>query len=224
MHTHSSEDKLDHNTFSAYDLIDRANNLKYSVVALTFHEKVYEGMGFEKAKKYALSRNILLMNGCEANIEEKHVLIYNITDAERRKIKTFKDLRRIRKELEKKGRNTLVIAAHPYFKIIGKTSLGKKLEENIDLFDAIEYHYFYTKLLNFNRKSVELAKKYHKTVVGNCDVHFIENMGTTYTLINSAKDVNSVINAIKSGKIILKTEPIGMIKLLSTAIKHVIYG
>ena len=61
MHTHSSEDKLDHNTFSAYDLIDRANNLKYSVVALTFHEKVYEGMGFEKAKKYALSRNILLM-------------------------------------------------------------------------------------------------------------------------------------------------------------------
>jgi predicted metal-dependent phosphoesterase TrpH len=198
--------------------------MKYDVLALTFHEKVYERKAFEKVRRYALSKNILLMNGCEAKIEEKHVLLYNITDAERKRIKTFEDLRNMRKELEKKGRNILVVAAHPYFKIIGKTSLGKKLEENIDLFDAIEYHYFYTRLLNFNNKSVKLAKKYHKPLIGNCDVHFLENIGTTYTLINCSKNANNIINAIKSGKTILKTEPISTARLLWTALKHVVYG
>ncbi|HIJ02645.1 TPA: PHP domain-containing protein [Candidatus Woesearchaeota archaeon] len=223
LHTHSDDDPQDKLPYSIYDLIDKAKSLNYDILAITLHEKVLEGKRFESAYKYARSKQILIIPGCEANIEGKDVLMYNITEKERKEIKTFNDLRNMKSHWDKKRRNVLIIAAHPYFSILQKASLGKKLCENIGLFDAIEYHYFYLEFLNLNRKSITASRKYRKGLVGNCDVHYLDNLGTTFTLINSQKNIDSVIKAIKSRKIMLRTQPISITKFLLTAIRYLLF-
>ena len=67
----------------------------------------------------------------------------------------------------------------------------------IDVFDAIEYSCFYVKLINKNKKAVKIAKKYKKALIGTSDAHYLWQMNNTYSLINSKKDILSVINAVK---------------------------
>lgn len=224
LHTHSKEDPKDDIDYDVFGLIDNAASLGYDVLAVTLHERVLEGKKFNAASAYARSRGLLLIPGCEACIEGKHVLLYNITESERKRIRDFDDLRKMREEWHSKGRNALVVAAHPYFWILPGTALGKMLESNIELFDALEYHYFYTRIFNLNKKMPVLSKRYKKPLLGNCDVHFLENMGSTYTLINADKSIDDVIKAIKNGKIKLKSKPIAFLKMLFTALRHMISG
>jgi predicted metal-dependent phosphoesterase TrpH len=221
LHAHSSEDPMDELSYDIYKLIDHAKSLNYDVLAITLHERVLEGKEFLSASRYAKSKGILLIPGCEAMIEGKHVLLYNIKDSERKKIMTFNDLRVFKKNIQKTKREILIIAPHPYFYITGSTHLGQKLLKNIDLFDAIEYHYFYSKIFNLNIKAVKMAKQYKKPMVGDCDVHFLDAIGSTYSLINSQYvTINSVIKAIKKGRVKVKTIPINTSNILVTGLKH----
>jgi len=90
LHSHAKEDKRHDLSYTVKDLIGQARKCRYDVLGLTFHDKVFEGPEFDKAYSYAKRKGLLLMAGCEATIEGKHVLIYGITDAERKKIKSFR--------------------------------------------------------------------------------------------------------------------------------------
>jgi len=192
------------------------------VLGLTFHDKVFEGPEFDKAYSYAKRKGLLLMAGCEATIEGKHVLIYGITDAERKKIKSFRDLRRMKKQLDKAGRSTLIIAPHPFYNtgIMGKYCLGRKLVRNIDVFDAIEYSFFYLKRVNRNKKAVKVAKRYLKPMVGDGDIHVLSNLDMTYSLIKSKKDPIGIINAIKENQVKVVSKPLTMRYIVKLAYFH----
>lgn len=204
-HLHTGEDPHDFEIrYSAKELIDRAAELGFEVLAITCHNRVlYDKELVEHAKK----RNILLIPGIERTIENGHVLIYNITNEEAKSIHSFDDLRKLRKRKKK----MMVIAAHPfYFKI---RSIGNKLIENIDLFDAIEYCHFYTHGLNMpNQKASRVARQHSKPLVGTSDAHHLWRLGTTYTLVDAEKNVDSVMNAIKSGNITLVSRPLSLSK------------
>jgi len=222
LHTHAKEDSYHQLSYTAKELIDEAHRLKYDVLSLTFHRKVFEGPKFEQARRYAEKKGMLLIPGTEANIEGKDVLIYNITEKERRKIRTLRDLRKLKLDLQKKGRNILVIAPHPYFGngVMGKYCIGRKLVKNIDIFDAIEYSFFYLKRVNRNKKAVKVAKRYLKPMVGNGDIHSMENLNLTFTMINSAKNVDSVITAIKQGNVKVVTKPLTVRRIVKMAYMH----
>lgn len=224
LHIHTNQDKEDY--FLKYDakqLIDEAAKYNYDVLAFTFHNQKFDGKEFEDAKKYAAKKGILIIPGCEAMIENKDVLIYNITEDERKKIKSFKDLRKWKLQKEKAGRQVLVTAAHPYLVIpLCNRSLNEKLEENIDIFDAIEYHFFYLKyFFNPNKKSEKIAKKHNKPMVGDGDVHMFGEMNLTYSLINSKKTVDDVIKAIKAGKVKVVTRPCPFWHFFRTGFFHI---
>jgi len=85
----------------------------------------------------------------------------------------------------KKKKDVLIIAPHPFFKT--GNCLGKKLVENIDVFDAIEYSHFYTSNINFNKKAVKVARECDLAVVGMSDAHNLYQVGMTYSLIDSKK-------------------------------------
>ena len=181
-----------------------------------------EGKAFEKVRRHAERKGMLLIPGCEANIEGKDVLIYNITEKERSRLKTLRDLRRLKIEAQKSGRNILVIAPHPYFgnRMIGKYCLGRKLIKNIDIFDAIEYSFFYIKRVNRNKKAVRIAKRYCKPMVGNADIHVLDNLDRTYSLIRADKTVDSVISAIKAGDVKIATKPLTVKHVMKLAYFH----
>ena len=198
LHIHVKGDKQDNIRYTAHQLIDRASELKYEILAITCHDVVIYS---QELAAYAASKGILLIPGAEKTLNGKHVLLYNLTNEELDAIGTFDDLREL-----KKKKKILVIAPHPYF--LTPFCLGKELEKNIDLFDALEYSHYHTTFINFNRKAVKLAKKHHKPIVGNSDTHDLLRCTTTYSLIDSTKNTEAVISAVKSGNVQCVSSPL----------------
>ena len=205
MHLHTRGDPQD--TFIAYTpekLIDTAVKLKFDVLAITCHNKV---LFTKELAAYARKRNILLIPGVELTLEKRHVLIYNITEEERKKLKTFDDLYKIKD-------HAFITAPHPYFHL---SSVGSKLEEYHDAFDAVEYSHFYCKWINANNKGVRIAKQFSFPVVGNSDAHHLETFNTCFSLIDAQKTMESVFSAIRKNKVKVKTQPMSTLSFLAEA-------
>src|SRR5437667_412488 len=84
----------------------------------------------------------------------------------------------------KRRESGLVVAPHPYFP--SATCLWRYLDERPDLFDAVEYNAMFTAHVNFNRRAERWAARHGKPIVGNCDVHQLRQLGTTYSLVDAA--------------------------------------
>lgn len=209
LHMHTNEDPQD--TFikhSSKQLIDHFASLGYDAIAITCHDAVIHRT---ELAEYAQKKGILLIPGCERTIEGRHTLLYNFTQKETEKIKTFEDLRKIKKK------HHLVIAPHPFFP--HGASLREKLAENADLFDAVECSQFYTENMNFNKKALWFAHTRNMPVVGNSDTHMLwHTNGTTYSLVEAEKTTAGVVDAIKSGKVELATTEMPLRIFISTMI------
>lgn len=208
-HVHASGDSRDYIPYSPQDLIKRAAQLKYDAIAITCHCKVI----FTKAlENYAKQHNIILIPGIELEIDKKHILGINI-DPNIEKVQTYKQLQ----EYKSTHPNCLIIAPHPFFPT--GNCLKEKLIENIEVFDAIEHSFCYTTTKNYNRAAIGIAKKYHKPLIATSDSHFIENLDLGYTFVESKKDLNSIIKAVKQNKIKIVHTPIGYFKIFKTILK-----
>lgn len=197
LHCHTGEEPKENLDYNAYQFLDRACELHFDVVAFTCHDFLF----FPKEiQVYASKKNILLIPGIERSIGLKHVLILNASK-ECEKIHTFKKLK------EYKAKNDcLIIAPHPFFGTY--QCLKKKLIQNIDLFDAIEFSFFYSEKVNWNKKAIKTAEKYQKPLIGTSDVHLIEYMDMTYSIIEAEKNIPSIFQAIRKNQIVIKTEPL----------------
>lgn len=195
LHLHSREGE----GFIAYDargIIDRAAREGFQALSITNHDTLtFSG----DLAAYARERGILLIPGVEATIERRHVLLYNI-DIPLDRIRTFADLRRHRTP------EWLVVAPHPFFP--GPTSLQRRLPEEIDLFDAVEFCHFYTRAINFNRQAVRLAREAGLPLLGGSDSHLIGQLGTTHSLLQAGMTVPSVLGAIRAGQVEVVSRPL----------------
>lgn len=212
LHIHTSEDLHDNVKYTAKQLIDRAAKLKYDVISITNHD-TYSYT--KELAEYAKSKGILLIPGIEPRIEGKEILLYNFTYEEVKKIKNFEDLRKFRRK------DKLIIAPHPFF--FKHTCIKDNLIKYIDLFDAIEYCSFYTKHINLNKKSVEIANKFKKTLLGTSDMHNLWRMDYTYSLIDAKKDIISIVNAIRNNKIKIRTKPLPYYRFIQSGMRSVYY-
>ena len=206
-HIHAAEDGQDKVSVTAKEIIDKAAELNFDVLSFTFHNKTF----YHEIKAYAEEKGILLIPGMERNIERAHVLLYNFNEKKALEIRHFEDLRK------QKGNKQLVIAAHPFF--LSKACVGKKLKKYAELFDAVEFCFMHNKIVNLNRKAIRVAKKLNKPIVANSDTHFIEQLGENYTLIDAEKNISSVINAIKQGKVRRKTRHLGLVESFKLYLK-----
>lgn len=209
LHAHTKEDPKDKVKYSAEELIDRMAGDGYDVLSITNHNIVTYN---SHLKNYAEARGILLIPGVEATIENKHVLLINVTDYIERDINTFDDLLRYKRE------GSLIMAPHPYYHNF--TCIGSKLSEYINLFDAIEYCHYYIKYINPNLKAEKIAKKENIPLVGTSDVHFKHQIGKTYSLVKAKKDIDAIIAAIKSNKIEVVTTPLRYIEFFNIIFSH----
>ena len=203
LHLHTKEDPQDRVKYNAKELIDQAYLRGFDVLAITNHNQItYDNYLAE----YARERGILLIPGAEAKIDKKHVLLLNMNYSLHR-IRTFNDLK-----LLKDGAG-LIIAPHPFFPSF--TSLNSKLEKHLDIFVAIEYSYCYLEKINFNKKAEALAKGFSLPLIGTSDAHFLWQIGTTYSLIEAERDIESVIAAVREGKVEVVTEPLSLSRACS---------
>jgi predicted metal-dependent phosphoesterase TrpH len=206
LHLHTAEDPTEQGfvKYTIYELIDRASALDFKILALTCHNFfAYKN----EYGDYAKNKGILLIPGIEITIKKNdgtdaHVVVLNC-NAGAKKIKNLNDL----KEYKKSHPEIFIIAAHPNFHF--NVSLGlKTLEENIEIFDAIENSWFYCWLINLNNGAKRIAKKYHKPFIATADLHQIKGLNQDYALIEAENLTPSAIfTAIKNNRFTNYSEP-----------------
>jgi len=195
LHLHTAEDPLDRVRYTAKELISRAADKGFDVISITNHHQ----MTFNQdLLSYAQKKGILLIPGVEMTIQRRHVLVLN--PPPHKMCSDFYSLSKLRRP------ETLIIAPHPYFP--GTYSLNGYLMKHLNLFDALEYCHFYSPLINFNQKAVELSRSFGFPLVGNSDAHFLSQLGTTYSLIYAEKNLEAIFEAIRQNKVKVATRPL----------------
>ena len=197
LHAHTADDPVDRIPHSTLQLIDRAVALGYDALAITLHERQLDLARFAP---YAADRGLLLIPGLERTIEGKHVLLLNFA-AGAEEVETFDDLSRLRAQ-----RPGLVIAPHPYFP--ARVCLRGDLDRHADLFDAVEINAMFTRELDFNRRAERWARRHGKPLVGNCDVHRLVQLGSTYSLVDAPLDVDAICQAVAAGRVTVERQPL----------------
>jgi len=216
-HIHTKEDKNDKFVirYNSKELIDHAAKKGFDVLALTYHGQFSYN---EELANYAREKGILLIPGIESYIKGRHVIILNTTK-EAEKINTFEELR----EFKRSNPEIFIIAPHPYYP--RSNCLQKEFLSNIDVFDGVEYCHYYCRGYNpYNKKAIKVAKKHNKTVVGTSDAHWLFQFNKTYSLVDAEKSIKGVMDALRQGKVEVKTKPLSYLKCSFIALLLIING
>ncbi|HYJ05532.1 MAG TPA: PHP-associated domain-containing protein [Chthoniobacterales bacterium] len=210
LHIHTLDDPLDALDYSAHELLERAHSLGFRVLAITLHDAV-----FDRAEVFAdaASMGILLIPAAEMRLEGADVILLNVTAEEIKDLRTFDDLKALR---ARRGPSLFTIAPHPFYVLGG--SIGEKLAERIDCFDAIELCHFWTRVFNPNRRAVEMAERFHKPLIATSDAHQLHAFGSNYTSIPRPAEltVENVLETLRRGPLRLTNPPCRFIDLIST--------
>jgi predicted metal-dependent phosphoesterase TrpH len=210
LHIHTLDDPKDALDYSAHELLERARELGFRVLAITLHDAV-----FDRAEVFAdaASMGILLIPAAEMRLEGADVILLNVTPDEAESLHTLDDLAALR---ARRGQSLFTIAPHPFYVLGG--SIGKKLLDRIDCFDAIELCHFWTHFFNPNRRAVETAKRFGKPLIATSDAHRLHAFGSNFTSIERPAEltVEGVIAALRSGPLRLTNPPCSFIDLMST--------
>jgi predicted metal-dependent phosphoesterase TrpH len=206
LHLHSREDPLDNIPHDAFALIDRAGQLGFDALALTLHDRQLTD---HRVFEYARSRGIILIPGIERTLRGRHILLINFPKAAE-DVTSFEDIARL-----KASHNGLVVAPHPFFP--DPKCLRGMMDERPDLFDAVEWSYFWTKGLNYNTRARLWARTHGTTVIGNSDTHDLRQLGRTFSWVDSDRHPDAICDAVRNGKVILRTDPVPLQELARVA-------
>jgi predicted metal-dependent phosphoesterase TrpH len=210
LHIHTLDDPLDALDYSAHELLERARALGFRVLAITLHDAV-----FHRPEVFAdaASMGILLIPAAEMRLEGADVILLNVTAAEVEDLRTFDDLAALR---ARRGPSLFTIAPHPFYVLGG--SVGEKLVEKIECFDAIELCHFWTRLINPNRRASEVAERFQKPLIATSDAHQLHAFGSNYTSIPRPAEltVENVLEALRRGPLRLTNPPCTFVDLIST--------
>ena len=209
-HCHAKGDLLDDVRYTPKALIKEAARLNYDVICITAHRTIL----FNKdLKRYANKLGVLLIPGIEFEVNGKHTLGIN-AHSDLEKVRTINDLRTYRQNHPE----TFIIAAHPFF-YPPRICHHQQLLDNLELFDAIEHSYFYTKKINFNKKAIATAKKHQKALVSTADCHLLKHLDIGYSYLDANKNLPSVMTALRQGKIKMHTQPLSLWKMIGITIQ-----
>jgi predicted metal-dependent phosphoesterase TrpH len=203
LHLHTAEDPEDLISHDAQTLVDRAHDLGFDALAITLHDRQLMD---PRLCAYAHDLGITLIPGIERTIEGRHVLLLNFPAAAEA-ARSFAEIAALKARC-----NGIVVAPHPFFP--HSSCLREWMDTHADVFDAVEWSYFWTGGVNFNARAARWAADHGKPVVGNSDLHDIRQLGRTYSLVSADPTPDAVCDAIRAGRVSLETAPVPKPELL----------
>jgi len=210
LHIHTLDDPKDALDYSAHELLERAVALGFRVLAITLHDAV-----FDRAEVFAdaARMGILLIPAAEVRLEGADVILLNVTAEEITSLLRLDDLAALR---AKRGPSLFTIAPHPFYVLGG--SIGERLLERIDCFDAIELCHFWGRFFNPNLRAVEVAERFGKPLIATSDAHRLHAFGSNYTSIPRLSEltVDNVFDVLRRGPLRVTNPPCSLIDLMST--------
>jgi predicted metal-dependent phosphoesterase TrpH len=209
LHIHTLDDPKDAVDYSAHQLLSRARTLGFRVLAITLHDAV-----FNRPEVFAdaAAMGILLIPAAEMRLHGADVIVLNVSAEEMAGLKSFDDLRRLR---ERRGDSIFTIAPHPFYMFGG--SIGSRLFQEIDCFDAIEFCHFHIGLFNPNRRAKRVASRFGKPLIATSDAHRLHAFGRHYTSVPmpSVLTLENVFAALRSGPLRLTSPACSFADLVS---------
>jgi predicted metal-dependent phosphoesterase TrpH len=209
LHIHTLDDPKDVIDYSAHQLLERAKELGFGVLAITLHDAV-----FDRAEVFAdaAAMGILLIPAAEVRLQGADIILLNVTAAEIEGLRNFDDVRKLR---ARRGFSIFAIAPHPFYVLGG--SIGARLLEEIDCFDAIELCHFHKGLLNPNRRAAKVAAQFGKPLIATSDAHQLHAFGRHYTSIPRPSELTIEIffAALRRGPLRLTSPPASIVDLAS---------
>jgi predicted metal-dependent phosphoesterase TrpH len=201
LHIHTLDDPKDAIDFSAHQLLEKARSLGFRVLAITLHDAVFDR---KEVFADAAAMGILLIPAVEVRLVGADVIVLNVTSEEIAQVKNFDDLRRLRAG---RGNSVFTIAPHPFY-IFG-SSIGSRLFEEIDCFDAIEFCHFHIGPLNPNWRARRVATRFGKPMIATSDAHRLHAFGRHYTSMPMPPSLNieNVLAGLRSGPLRLTSPP-----------------
>lgn len=181
LHLHSSEDLRDAVDFSGRELLEHAHALGFHALAFTHHEEVFFP---EDLRERARELGILLVPGAELRVEGADVVALNLSAEDAAGVRTFGDLRRLRAG---RGAGLLTFAPHPFY-VMGGSIGGRRLEREVDCFDALELCHFHVPLLDPNARARRVARKHGKPLLATSDCHRRAFFGQNFSWVEIVGD------------------------------------
>ena len=87
--------------------------------------------------------------------------------------------------------------------------LRGRLIRNADLFDAVEWNAMFTRP-STSTPARRWAERHGKPMVGNGDVHRLEMLGTTYSLVDAEPNAAAICEAIVAGRVRVVARPLSL--------------
>ena len=193
LHIHTLDDPKDVIDYSAHQLLERARQLGFGVLAITLHDAVFDR---PEVFRDAEAMGILLIPAAEVRLEGADIIFLNVTPGEVRALRSFDDVRQLR---ARRGLSMFTIAPHPFYVLSG--SIGERLLDHIDCFDAIELCHFHKGLFDLNRRAIKVAAQHNKPLIATSDAHQLHAFGRHYTSIPRPGELTiaNVFEALRNG-------------------------
>jgi hypothetical protein len=210
LHIHTLDDPKDALDYTAHELLERAVALGFRVLAITLHDAVFD---LPDVFADATRMGILLIPAAEMRLGGADVILLNVSGEEVSALRTLDDLAVLR---ARRGSSLFTMAPHPFYGL--GSSIGEKLIEKIDCFDAIELCHFWTRFFNPNRRAVQVARQFGKPLIATSDAHRLHAFGANYTSIPRPAElaVQNVIDALRKGPLRVTNPPCSFFDLIST--------
>ncbi|CAN5408806.1 hypothetical protein BH20VER3_BH20VER3_01900 [soil metagenome] len=193
LHIHTLDDPKDRLDYSAHQLLERAQLLGFGALAITLHDKVFDR---REVFADAAAMGILLIPAAEMRLEGADVILLNVQPNDIENLRTFADLRKLR---ARRGETIFSFAPHPFFYL--GASIGDRLLEEIDCFDAIEICHFHKGFFDLNRRARQVAAAHGKPLLATSDAHSLHAFGAHYTRIPRPREmtVAAVLRGLREG-------------------------
>ncbi|WP_406536618.1 PHP-associated domain-containing protein [Methanobrevibacter sp.] len=172
------------------DILETAKNRNIDIIAISDHNTVD---GTSEVLKKTRNTDILAIPSIEISSTHGHILGFGCEENVPRDLSPQDTIDRIH------DLDGLAIIPHPY--CFYRHGLLCKSDYNDLKIDAIE-----TKNARFiigycNRKAKKLSNREKLPGLGASDAHYWKFVGDCYSLIDCEKDIDSVLKAIKKGKV-----------------------
>jgi len=207
LHIHTLDDPKDVIDYSAHQLLERAKQLGFGVLAITLHDAV-----FDRPEVFAdaAAMGILLIPAAEVRLQGADAIVLNVSAEEVAGLKTFGDLRQLRAV---RGLSLFTFAPHPFYVLGG--SIGERLLDEIDCFDAIELCHFHKGWFNLNRRAEQVAARFGRPLIATSDAHQLHAFGRHYTSIPRPSEltIENVFAALRNGPRRVVSPPASIVDL-----------
>ena len=211
LHSHCQGDPVDaYLGHTLFEHIDRAKEVGLDAIAVTWHQKI---CAVAEAFDYARQRNILLIPGMEADVDQRHLVILNLAEGDLSGTPTWGQIRALR--ARKPG--AFVLAPHPFYP--HPSCLGKIMNDHVDAIDAVEWCMIHVHWLpgrvNPNLRAARWAHQHGKSLVACSDAHSLAAIGRNASVVEADELTPEALFAgIRAGRVSFQRRSLELVPLV----------